>query len=63
MFMAQTGHCHPEYLDNFPQEPRPLSYTVLNAHLPITLQSSDLTENLINPSRLPEFFFNLYAAR
>ena len=23
MFMAQTGHCHPEYLDNFPQEPRP----------------------------------------
>ena len=38
MFMAQTGHCHPEHLDNFPQEPKHLlSYTALNVDLPITL--------------------------
>ena len=38
MFMAQTGHCHPEHLDNFPHEPKHLlSYTALNVDLPITL--------------------------
>uniref|UniRef100_G3U9H8 Protein SDA1 n=1 Tax=Loxodonta africana TaxID=9785 RepID=G3U9H8_LOXAF len=65
MFMAQIGHCYPEYLSNFPQELKDLlsyNHTVLDPDLRMTFCKTLILQrnkNLISPSSLLELFFEL----
>ncbi|XP_053260357.1 protein SDA1 homolog [Podarcis raffonei] len=65
MFLAQVGHCYPEYLADFPQHLKELlsyNHTVLDADLRMTFCKALIllrNKNLINPTSLLELFFEL----
>ncbi|CAI5784819.1 protein SDA1 homolog [Podarcis lilfordi] len=65
MFLAQVGHCYPEYLADFPQQLKELlsyNHTVLDADLRMTFCKALIllrNKNLINPTSLLELFFEL----
>ncbi|XP_019389799.1 PREDICTED: protein SDA1 homolog [Crocodylus porosus] len=65
MFLAQVGHCYPEYLTDFPQQLKELlsyHHTILDADLRMTFCKALIllrNKNLINPTSLLELFFEL----
>ncbi|XP_062991612.1 protein SDA1 homolog [Elgaria multicarinata webbii] len=65
MFLAQVGHCYPEYLTDFPQQLKELlsyNHTVLDVDLRMTFCKALIllrNKNLINPTSLLELFFEL----
>ncbi|XP_043369975.1 protein SDA1 homolog isoform X2 [Dermochelys coriacea] len=65
IFLAQVGHCYPEYLVDFPQQMKELlsyNHTVLDADLRMTFCKALIllrNKNLINPTSLLELFFEL----
>ncbi|MEE6460410.1 hypothetical protein FKM82_000958 [Ascaphus truei] len=65
MFMAQTAHCYPERLEDFPQQLKTLLYsqhTVMDSDLRMTLCKALIllrNKNLISPTVILELFFEL----
>ncbi|XP_053317627.1 protein SDA1 homolog [Spea bombifrons] len=65
MFMAQTAHCYPIHLENFPEQMKSLLYsyhTVMEPDLRMTLCKALImlrNKDLINPSIILELFFEL----
>ncbi|KAE8630963.1 hypothetical protein XENTR_v10001031 [Xenopus tropicalis] len=65
MFMAQTAHCFPQYLEDFPEQLKSLlrvHHTVMDPDQRMTLCKALIllrNKNLISPSVLLELFFEL----
>ncbi|KAM3936843.1 protein SDA1 homolog isoform 2-T2 [Leptodactylus fuscus] len=65
MFMAQTAHCYPEHLQDFPQQLKSIlssQHTVMDPDLRMTLCKALVllrNKDLITPSVLLELFFEL----
>ncbi|XP_068089411.1 protein SDA1 homolog [Hyperolius riggenbachi] len=65
MFMAQTAHCYPQHLEEFPQQLRSIlstQHTVMDPDLRMTLCKALVmlrNKDLITPSVLLELFFEL----
>uniref|UniRef100_A0A8C5LNY0 Protein SDA1 n=1 Tax=Leptobrachium leishanense TaxID=445787 RepID=A0A8C5LNY0_9ANUR len=65
MFMAQTAHCYPRHLENFPQQLKSVlssHHTVMDPDLRMTLCRALIllrNKDLINPTAILELFFEL----
>ncbi|CAI9610538.1 unnamed protein product, partial [Staurois parvus] len=65
MFMAQTAHCYPQHLEDFPQQLKSIlstQHTVMDSDLRMTLCKALImlrNKDLISPAVLLELFFEL----
>ncbi|XP_063775973.1 protein SDA1 homolog [Pseudophryne corroboree] len=65
MFMAQTAHCYPQHLEDFPQQLKSIlssQHTVMDSDLRMTLCKALImlrNKDLISPSVVLELFFEL----
>lgn len=65
MFMAQTAHCYPQHLEDFPQQLKSIlssQHTVMDSDLRMTFCKALImlrNKDLISPSVLLELFFEL----
>lgn len=66
MFMAQTAHCYPQHLEDFPQQLKSIlssQHTLMDSELRMTLCKALImlrNKDLISPSVLLELFFELF---
>ncbi|XP_040183550.1 protein SDA1 homolog [Rana temporaria] len=66
MFMAQTAHCYPQHLEDFPQQIKSIlssQHTVMDSDLRMTLCKALImlrNKDLISPAVLLELFFELF---
>ncbi|XP_077332642.1 LOW QUALITY PROTEIN: protein SDA1 homolog [Lithobates pipiens] len=66
MFMAQTAHCYPQHLEDFPQQLKSIlssQHTLMDSDLRMTLCKALImlrNKDLISPSVLLELFFELF---